>query len=111
MAKNAETASFDFATVTVADSAVPEQTRRTKENPFAAPVAALASTMTDEGRSATAKTITLPADAVAKAKRYLSLAGQDNGVSVRSIADETDDGNATVTFWTVTRIERPRKDS
>lgn len=107
MAKN--TAAFDLSNLSVADESVPETTRRTKENPFGAVVASLAATMTDEGRSETAKLVTVPADVVPKVKRHLSLAGSDNGVSVRSIVDETDDGQAKITFWTVTRIVRERK--
>lgn len=99
---------FDFDNIATDDAAVPEQTRASKPNPFGEVVAALADTMTDEGRSASAKTVTVPADAVPKVKRYLSLAGQANGVSVRSIVDE-DGKNARVTFWAVTRIVRERK--
>ena len=91
------------------DAPIPARTRSTEPNPFDGPVAALHADSNSEGRSNTAKSLTIDTATLPKVKRLLSTAGETAGCSVRSVADDNEDGTTRVTFWTIPRITKTRK--
>lgn len=97
------------------DAPVPATSRTVEPNPFTEVVNSLAESMTD-GKSAGAKRITVSKSkdktlkqVLGKVERNLQDAAQAANVTVRKIVDENGGDSAVVTFWTVTRIEKPRK--
>lgn len=109
-AKTAEPASgFSFA-----DVDVPATSRAVEPNPFTDVVKSLADSMAD-GKSATAKQITVTKTAdktlkqvTGKVERNLQDAAEAANVTVRKTV-AVDGDSAVITFWTVTRIVKPRK--
>lgn len=93
-------------------AAVPAQvfTKEKEPNPFAEQVASLAASVTDEGRSTVASTVTVPDDEVTKRVQQIRDAGAAVGVTARKKVEEVGDGTSIITFWTTPRISRPRKD-
>lgn len=91
------------AALTFEDAAVPDTTRAAKPNPYAEVVGSIKG-------SDTAKAVTLPSAAVPANVRLMQQAGKAHGVTVRNRQDDAGNGSVKVTFWTVARITRPRKD-
>ncbi len=90
---------------------------RPRTNPYVDAVQRLADTMEvvdgrRVGTSDGARTVTVPAGEADKAREHIKQAAQyyvsGPACSVRTTVDEADNGQATVTYWTVEKITRSR---
>jgi hypothetical protein len=98
---------------TFEDAERPASTSTGAPNEFAEVVGTLAAELGENVKASGAKRFTMPVKsegdrkACDAARRRLGLAGKDHDVSVRQHVSE-DKGKATITFWVVPKITRPR---